>query len=252
MLRRVLHKLHLVDTPLIERFEKVAGDKGISKASLELLRDLDVEVAGQMPTLRGPILFISDHIGGLDSHALMSVIERDDFKIVALSTYHVFGPAYSKKLFPIYRKKYWNHAFFEYPLNVRLDTQVQDISEEEIRSRNRQTISSAAQWVSKGGAVSIFPTGSVGKNVSGSWKAGVGHLVSQITNPKVKIVFTRIDGSHKSDLLRYVRSDVRKIFFRPKTLTVTFSEPIILPRNMEPKDVTMQLESLYRKSFSVL
>jgi len=246
MLRHLLHRLHLVNTQVIEEFENEAKKKGIAKASRDLLKSLDVEVVGEEFSSKGPILFISNHIGGLDSHALMSKIHRDDYKIVALSTYHVFGPEYSKRLLPIYRKKYWNHAFFEYPLNIRLDTTVQHLVDDEIRLKNRTIIRAAAEWISKGGAVSIFPQGSVGKGVAGgSWKAGVGHLVSQINNPKARIVFARIDGSHGSDLVRYVRGDLRKMFFQRKTLRVSFSKPMPIIKGETPKDTVVQLEQMY-------
>lgn len=249
MIRRLLHKLHLVNTQLIVQFDSGVKKKGIVKASKELLENLDVTVDGKMSPFKGPIVFVSNHIGGLDSHALMSLISRYDYKIIALSTYHVFGPEYSKRLFPIYRKKNWNHAFFEYPLNIRLDTTVEHLSMEEIRLKNRQTIQDAAAWVSKGGVVSIFPEGNVGKKLDGaSWKVGVGHLIVQITNPETKIVFVRIDGSHKSDLFRYIRADLRKIFFRPKTLRIRLSQPVALISGITPKEIVVQLERKY-KSF---
>lgn len=256
MIGRLLHHLHLADRDLIEQFADQSVSTNVQTASQHLLSALGVsiKVTGKLPKLNGPQIIIANHHGGLDSHVLLSIINREDFAFVALSTYHIFGLALLSRLLPIYRKKSWNRRLFEYPLNIKLDSQVQNMSESAIRQLNRETITEAARRVSTGWAVSIFPEGSVGKNITqGSWKAGVGYLIKQIKNDKTQIVFAKISGHDKSDLYRYIRPDWRKILFKPKSLTVTFSEPILLSQlqlmEMSGKQIAAKLELIYKSTF---
>jgi hypothetical protein len=110
--------------------------------------------------------------------------------------------------------------------------------------------------VNEGNVVSVFPTGSVGKVMPGSeWKPGVGYLVKQVKNPKTKIVFAKIIGTKQSDLVAYLRPLIRRLMFRPKPISITFSEPYLLDELVskadEPKKIAKDLEKHYKKSFVI-
>lgn len=238
---------------ILHEYRNNAKTYDVRRAATEMLASLGVkliEVQGKIPD-QGPILIIVNHVSVLDSLILMSQIERDDFHFVALSTYDVYGPETAQKLLSIYRKRKLNHKIYEYPLCLHMHGKLpQQLSVQEIRKRNRQTIRQAAALVNEGKAVSIFPTGSVGRiNHKGSWKMGVGYLVKEISNPNTKIVFAHIKGTRKSDLLAFLHPDLARFFFKPKAVSVSFSESIplstLISKENEPTKLVEQLEKAY-------
>lgn len=245
------------DKQLLEKTIKRAEKDGLRVSTRKLLRDLGITAIskkGDLPAT-GPLLIISNHVGVFDSLLLCSEINREDFYFTALSTYAVFGKKVRERLLPIYRARRLNHRIFEYPLCLQLKIKLpENLNREEIKSRNRQTINRAAELINQGRAVSIFPGGDVGRSISNSgWKAGVGHLIKQITEPRTKVVFVRITGTRKSDLIAYLRPFLRRLFFRPQPIAITFSKPQLLNKLADlgdnPKEITRKLESLYHDFF---
>jgi 1-acyl-sn-glycerol-3-phosphate acyltransferase len=238
---------------ILYEYRNNAKTHDVRRATAEMLDGLGVEqieVQGKIPD-QGPILIIANHISVLDSLVLMSQIERADFHFVALSTYDVYGPETAEKLLPIYRKRKLNHKMYEYPLCLHMHGKLpKQLSIQEIRKRNRQTIRLAAALVNEGKAVSIFPTGSVGKtDHKGGWKIGVGYLVKEISNQNTKVVFARIDGTKKSDLLAFLRPALSRIFFKSKSVSISFSESIplstLISKENEPAELVKQLKKAY-------
>ena len=244
--------MSLVDWPLIERFRTIS-QVSIPHAAQSVLCALGITVAvhGNIPS-NGPILFIANHGGGLDTVSLLNVIQRTDIYFVALASYRIYGKIIGTRLLPIYRKK----MFRDYTLDILasgLQHHVQ-LSIDDLRNQNRLSINRAAQLVSKGAAVLIFPTGTAGKTpTTGTWKAGVGHLAQQVTNPKARVVFIHISHGSFTDLLRYLTPALRRLFFKPKTVGVTFSKPFLLreliDRQHDGKTIALQLEEKYSAVF---
>jgi 1-acyl-sn-glycerol-3-phosphate acyltransferase len=238
---------------ILHEYRKNAKTYDVSRAAAKMLDGLGVNqiiVKGKIPK-QGPLLIIANHISVLDSLILMSQIERADFHFIALSTYDVYGPETAKKLLPIYRKRKLNHKIYEYPLCLHMHGRLpQQLSVQEIRKRNRKTISQAAALVNEGKAVSIFPTGSVGKvHLNANWKIGVGYLVKEISNPNTKVVFARIAGTKKSDLLAFLNPALSRFFFKPNALSIRFSETIplstLISKENEPTELVEQLEKFH-------
>ncbi len=235
---------------ILNEYRKNAQSLGIRRAASELLASLNVSQItslGKIPK-QGALLIIANHVSVLDSLVLMSQIDRDDFHFVALSTYDVYGSVTAAKLLPIYRKRQLNHKIYEYPLCLHLHGKLpEQLSDQENRKRNRQTISQAAALIDEGKAVSIFPTGSVGKvDHKANWKIGVGHLVKQITNPKTNVVFVYIAGTRKSDLLAFLHPSISCLFFKPQAISINFSQsrPLssLISKDSEPAQIVEQLE----------
>ena len=244
------------DKSLIKDFQEWSKELDLSLAVAKLLQALgvkDIKVKGNLPKT-GPVLIVSNHAGVFDSLVLLSQIGREDFYLVALATYKVFQGALAKRLIPIYRKRQLNHKVYEYPLCLQINGKLpKSYSLEEIRVKNRQSISRAAELINQGKAVSIFPTGSAGKKLVGScFKPGAGFLIKQITNPKSKLVFAKISGTRMSDLIAYVPL-LRRLFFRSRPIKITFSRPILLSHAVnlsdDAKSITRQLEKLYNQTY---
>lgn len=238
---------------ILHEYRKNAHSSGIRQAASKLLANLGVSqitTLGNIPT-HGPVVIIANHVSVLDSMLLLSQIERDDFYFVALSTYDVYGSETAAKLLPIYRKRQLNHKIFEFPLSLHIQGKLpEQLSNEEIRKRNQQTIAQAATYVNEGKAVSIFPTGSVGKtNHTGFWKIGVGCLVKEISNSNTKVVFVHIAGTKKSDLLAFLHPVLARFFFKSKAVSISFSESIplstLISKANKPAQIVEQLEKAY-------
>ncbi len=243
----------IFNTKLLRSLKHSAKKYGLNKAILKLLKDLrvtSISRKGDLPK-KGPVLVISDHPGVFDSMLLMSQIDRDDAHMIAISTYGIFGPEVQKKLLPIYRARSLNHKVYEYPLFLQVDGRLPPrFHPNEMKARNRRAISKAARLINSGKIVSMFPAGTVGKPINGGkWKAGVGFLIKQITNPKTKMVFAKIKGTGNRDLLAYLHPILSRIFFWPRPISIQFSRAWLVNdlvnREDDGKTISMKLEKLY-------
>ena len=243
----------IFNTRLLKTLRGNAKKYGLNKAVLKLLNDLRVTSISRKGTLprKGPLLIISNHPGVFDSMLLMSQIEREDAHMIAISTYGIFGPEVKKKLLPIYRVRSLNHRIYEFPLFMQIDGKLPErLTVSEMKSRNREAINKAAHLINSGKAVSMFPTGSVGKSLNGGqWKAGVGFLIKQIANPKTKVVFATIKGTGNRDLLAYLHPIISRIFFRPRPISIQFSRAWLIDELVNKQDdgktIAIKLEKQY-------
>lgn len=243
----------IFNTSLLQRAKKEGVTHGIHAGIFSFFHELGVDSlshTGEIPAT-GPVLVISNHLGPFDNLLLLSQISRNDFYFTALSTYYIFGSLVQEKLLPIYRIRTLNHQIYEYPLCLEMSGKPPEpLSVSEVKERNRETISKAAARINEGHAVSIFPTGSAGKSLSGStWKAGVGFIVKQITNKNTNVVFAHIQGTRGTDLVAYLHPIIRRLFFKPQPISIIFSKPRklfdIVDGDQDGKAVTRQLENLY-------
>ncbi len=90
----------------------------------------------------------------------------------------------------------------------------------------------AAAKLNQGELVSIFPTGSAGRNIDGSrWKPGVGYLIKQISNPDASVVFCKISGTHRHDILLFLHPLLRKLIYNKHIVpSVHFFAPVKLTK----------------------
>ena len=235
--------------------DSLGGKDNLSTTTKKVLTKLGVgsiKIRESVPA-KGSLLIISNHPGVFDSIALLSTTSREDLYFMALYTYSIFGSKISKQLLPIYRKRKLNHFLYEYPLSLQLNVPFfRSLPKDEMYQRNRETITYAAKLVNENHAVSIFPTGSAGKKLKDStWKPGVGFLVKQINNPNTKVVFSSIKGTKQTDIFAYMRPFIKKLFFKPQPITITFSKPTklvdIVGSNNDPKQITRILENKYQQ-----
>lgn len=226
-------------------------NSSLQNASSWLLRQCgvtDIRTNGSIPS-HGPVLVISNHTSALDTWALFAATPRDDVYTVAISLFKAFGERIRSRCFFVYL----SHKPQRYPLDwlrVQCFTLMEGLSREEALEKNREAIRQASKTISQGGVVTIFPTGGeIGS--SDNWKPGVGYLIKQITHPDAKIIFAKIDGTDRSDLLRFLHPWVRRLILSDKQIEVTFSPPLPLhsfhKNNTSARDVTNEVKKAYQR-----
>ncbi len=240
----------LVDEDLIRSFRHTSAAMPFHTAVSDLLTQLGikVELSGSINT-SGPTLIIANHESALDNLVLQSLITRPDAKVVGLASHAELGPTMSKHLFPIYRQQNVRDLFAKSLFSGAMQHIVDDKAT--AMQKNRSSISDAARYVSDNHCVMFFPTGTGGhKPKEGSWKPGIGFLAAQITNPNTQVVFVRIAGGNKIDLLRYGKQPLRTMAFGSAVATVRAHTPIslrkIITDGSTGKEIARQLELAYQ------
>jgi len=244
----------LVDQKLIEQFNQNIRDSSLQEASQNFLQAMDIslDVSGTMPQ-DGAILLISNHPSVMDPVILSALTQRDDLYLIGMPIEQFMGKAGSQRLFPVYRK--WSlEDFF---LNILARGPEKHIlnDSEELQRRNRQAITDAAAYISEGHILGIFPSGGAGhSSTANNWKAGVGFLAKQITNPSTHLVFVNLNGLNEWAMLRILRPTLRSLLTSPAQVTVSIAEPILLSELIHPEEDGKQsaqtLASAYTELFS--
>lgn len=245
--------MSLIDSRLFLRLNTIGTGRSLQDASRYILIQfrISLKITGSIPQ-KGPLLLISTHPGGIDSWVVTAAVDRNDLHLVALASYARFGPIIKNNLYPIYRQqKPFEPIFLKIfdvpPIHI-------NNNQNKCRVQNRASITTAAQHISAGGSVLIFPTGTGGKQpIKGQWKVGIGFLAKQIHNHDTQVVFCQIDGTSPADLIRYLNPSLRSIFAQPKTVTITISRPAILSDivdlNLNGKQIAGILESKHASYF---
>lgn len=246
----------LIDKTLLNKFQKTKSVQDLNTLVEELLKDLglQINVVGKIPSDK-PLLLISNHPGAIDSFILASFANRTDQYFVGIEKFKLLGEAVKKTLLPVYSSPKIDEKLLNIILKLMGVDLGEQLSPEKMREKNRETISSAAELVSNGKMVSIFPAGSGGKSVEGGqWKAGVGFLAKQIKNPKTEVVFAHLIGTSPTDYLIFAGQLIRKLFYHPQPITIKFSAPVLLStlidKKMGGKEIAVVLEKKYNSYFS--
>ena len=243
----------LLDLELIHQYDKTASADSLAAASSELLSTVGVTVESKrFNPKQGPLLIVSNHPGSLDGHVLISTFKNDDFYIIGMASNELMGKTYVSHLLPVYGVRRMRDHISALLLE-NLGTQSLN-SEEEARSKNRETISKASKLVSSGSSVIILPEGAGGGSTSDrSWKPGVGFLVKQITNPDTKIVFVKITGGSGFDFLRHAKLFIRRLLGKTN-VTVEYSPLLslfsMINQEDDGKTIAKMLEQIYKNQFS--
>lgn len=245
--------MKLLNKELLLKLKHIPENASAQQLAQEVLASfkISVEVSGSVPD-KVPLLLISSHPGSIDNLVLLSALHRADLSQVVLASHGDISPVWKRITHPIYRKRTYRDFIKALFINGK-DSHILD-NVEEIRSKNKTSISQAANQVSKGKAVVIYPTGTGGKKPEqGSWKNGVGFLATQIKNEKAVVVFVDIIGTTLFDLFRYLHPRLRSLLFSHKQVKVYFSEPVllstILQKNTNGKKATQLLEQRYGQIF---
>jgi hypothetical protein len=244
----------LINTDLTHQFDSNIRKYSLSFAAKKLLSSLNLSIkSNSVISLNSPTLFVSNHPGGLDIFLIQAAIQDPELHFVALASYEGFSDVIKEKLIPIYRRSSWRDVFPRLFTNQLRSHQINDT--QKVRELNKLSIKKAANLINQGKSVVIFPTGTGGRKPSQSnWKAGVGHLISQIKNSDTRVCFIHITNSSKYDWLRLIFYHFGWKRFKRKIIQVNllgnFKLAEYVNTTEDAKKIAKYLESKYQNLLS--
>ncbi|MBL7150867.1 1-acyl-sn-glycerol-3-phosphate acyltransferase [Candidatus Microgenomates bacterium] len=228
------------------------GEKGLPIASRDFILEHDskLEVAGRTKEVERilrsePVLVIANHGHEAETVALYAaLLQRDDIYTVGVAAFQGIGPNFSKHLIPVYvRPSSVDPSEMKLSSRIGRALSLGTDMPENAHELNKASIARAAQIISGGGLVVMFPSGARKKNI---WSPGVGHLIIGINKDcGAYIVKAHIKGTSNLDFLRLVPG-LKKLM---PPLRVTFAEPRsvtdYLKEKVDPKELVFQLQDEY-------
>jgi|SRR3954453_22835217 hypothetical protein len=127
---------------------------------------------------------------------------------------------------------------------------------------NEIALQLAANELSSGGIVNIFPCGSIVNNMTQPWRPGVGRMIGLLSDDvrdDVLVVPYQADNINRARLLAAVVMQGRGPFGRPQTIDLRFGEPLTVaevirrvpkPSWGDPSAITDVLRQQYCDSFT--
>lgn len=233
----------LVKKGIFLRLDKKIRDLGVNHCLLALVNYLGGQPVVKISRktrkvlLSRPVVVVANHPGEIDPLLLGAVLPaRTDINLIIDATFAGWLSSLRRYLIPVWiqnnieaeGRRTWKER-----LLVRAGV-VDQLSEEEEKRRNIQSLRLASSRLEKGGVVVIFPAGKEG------WYSGVGHVIGGVINRPVWVVMVQIIGTSRWDLIRLVPG-IGKVL--PK-FKVKFSEPLLIEKR-NPRRLTGFLEERY-------
>ena len=181
-----------------------------------------VRVAGaeRLANVKGPVLFISNHITHVDAPLILSALPWRYRTSLAI--------AMAGEMLRDWRQ----NAKVKYALGAGIF----NVFSLPRQSGFRQSFAYAGEATDRGYSVLIFPEGTETKDGRlQPFRAGIGLLASELNVPIVPIM---LDGL-------FELKQKRQFFVRPGTVSVTFGEPIMFSADLDPAEITKTLEDWY-------
>ena len=253
----ITYNLPIQRMPLIgniaKMIDRIIGQQGLAAAAHELLTMMKTKLtvkkyseAVDNVIQTGQVLVLGNHEHMLEVVALLAAMpNRKDIYTVGVAGLKGFGPNFAKHLLPVHIRpasitahemKLTSRIGRALGLGVAVPPNAQEI--------NAQSIRIAAELISNGAMVIMFPSGV--RKTNSVWSVGVGYLVDQIARKdKTSIVFAYVTGASNLDFLRLIPG-IRCLL--PK-FSVTLSTPIAIKdlpvTKGSPKQIAKYLHSEY-------
>jgi long-chain acyl-CoA synthetase len=198
-----------------------------------------VRVRGKehVQSLRGPALFVSNHVTYFDHALILSALPGRFRRSLAIA---MEGE----------RLRWWRHAPASEPLHRRARWLVEYFLTVLIfntfslpkSSGFRRSFAYAGETVDRGYSVLVFPEGTRADRLGmNPFKGGIGILASKLGLPVVPV---RIDG------LTELKLSGRRGFAAPHSVTINFGPPVTYARDAEPSAITADLERRVKEMMS--
>jgi len=255
MLSKILHPLNVA---FLADLDRISSERSIQEAMRWWLDEcrVDLKVTGAPLPESGPVIIVGNHHGIFDLPALWAHTAREDVYFIGMRGAAKYGREIAARLFPVYMSQKPSRYLFERIKNHTFYRIREGIGREEAVRRNRENASRAAQRVAEGGCLILFPTAGTYVDTS-MWKHGIGHLIAEIENPDLRIVFTHIKGSSRKDLL-YLFNPYWFFLLRQRSrkMSVKIHDPIGIgefrDHDTPPKEISARLRDRYLEIFGGL
>jgi len=206
---------------------------------------------------RPAILLGLNHEAYLEPVVLVSLLHRNDMRIMGMKVFQYLGPRLAEYILPVLSKKvavdYYGDkksALYKLLNPVYRLYLLESRSVEESRHLNRKSIQQAADHLSAGGVLITFPGG--GQHIHRPWYRGTGEILSLLppeilcSTPIYPIVTT---GLSKKLFLQKAHQAV-SVTKRPASVQVNVYDPIYIPPEIVDYSPEQLLEYLKAKSMA--
>jgi len=263
--------------PFIRELREHADDVGILAATKEILQrnNITVRSSGNADVVgqhQGGRLFVGNHNKQFEFVALMDFLSRfGNACMVHIVKFYVerqvgwaLGQPGRDIVLPVYPRLLASDR--RNKLNAELGSRMLFHGSlrtlEESNRLNEATLRLAADKLSSGGIVNIFPCGSIVNNMTQPWRPGVGRMISLLSDEvhdNVLVVPYQADNINRARLLAAVAMQGRGPFGRPQTIDLRFGEPLTVaevirrvsePSRGDPSAITDVLRRQYCESFA--
>lgn len=259
-LYRIAEKLGITEfLKKIEEMDKMIPESGIGKANKEFLEELGIEITGETPEWTEQtgkaVLFYSNHDSRIEPFVISALLKREDVAFVGGHFSQHLGENVRQHILPILPTKYASDRKSKLNLREKILYGDRPMTEQEIIELNKQSIKSAAERLTNGEAIGIFPSGA--EKMKDKWYPGIGRIIEQIPpEARNNILLAPIHVSDYSygDL----RKAVRKRFAKnlppdKKQVEVQFgpAENLsdLIPPDAKPDEIINILQEKYLEQF---
>lgn len=240
-------------------FDKQIPKDGVCKVCFKFLQYLkiNIQTAGltNVKSQNG-YLFFGNHPMILDPISIIVLLKLDHIKLVATEYALKIAPNFAKHIFPIKNqqtvngKKRKRHPWDNWPLLFFLGSSIGYCEREKAIAFNQKQIEKAAQFLSQGGKLLIFPGGYGCSLEKENWKNGIGFLlnkaIKESDGKNIKFVPFYIKVNHPN--LFQLKALFR--FRKPSSLNIYFGKEIDVSifGNLisNPKRLTQKISEEYR------
>lgn len=187
----------------------------------------------RLRNLRGPVLFIANHISMVDPAMILFALPwRFKHRVaIAMAGERLRGLRQRRE------GGNWFSRLFD-PIKYLLVVTVFNVFPLPQKSGFRRSFAYAGEAADKGFSLLVFPEGrTTADGRMNPFMSGIGLLAENLNVPVVPI---KIEGL-------FNLTEQRRYFSRPGTVTVTLGEPIEFARGTDPAEITVRLEACVRE-----
>ena len=261
----------------IREIREHADGVGMLAATKEILQrdNITVRSSGNTDVVgehQGGRLFVGNHNKQFEFIALMDFLSRvGDTSMVHIVKFYVerqvdwaLGQSARDMVLPVYPRLLAsdrrNKVNAELGSRILFHRSLRTL--EESNRLNEATLRSAADELSGGGIVNIYPCGSIVNNMTQPWRPGVGRVVGLLpdeVHDDVLVIPYQADNINRARLLAAVAMQGRGPFGRPQTIDLKFGEPLTVAEVIrrvpersrgDPSAITDVLRQQYCDSFA--
>ncbi len=180
----------------VDRFDELVARKGVSGALREMLEEKGYQIfthyesdGTEKALEEEPSLVVGTHPNRTEALFTMATLpRRPDSKFLGNAFFDRMGPEFKEFLIPVFVSRAESRRQRIFRQAIGFDTQ---LSQDEARKKNKESIAEAVELIKIGGQLVIFPERD---KEDASWYPGVGFIAKGLRETDSKIVFSHVRG----------------------------------------------------------